>query len=353
MSTNVYANGNAVSGKATAGKVISAFPDVCMSPPSPPAGPVPVPYPASSFSKDLQNGSSGVKIGGKPLALKSQSYFKSSPLGNEAATKSFGAGVVSHQTTGKTYFAMWSMDVKAEGKNVCRHLDITTSNHGSPGNTPPMPEGEGMAVGVAGEVSTPKPKCECCGNDMHDGQLGPDGTTPAPVVSEDKWYCLDEEDEIYAALDALGPPPNKLNKRAVKLYDLEVDKLNDRYKALEKRKAAVAKARELNCGSLPEPPCNVYRATPPGSAEKIEKEWDVYRSDYLAKNGFPSGTKTNHRVPKTAGGCPGVDKPGGNGNLKHDSELTPECLALDNGPLTQAQDSASKIWEGRYAAGLV
>lgn len=152
---------------------------------------------------------------------------------------------------------------------------------------------------------------------------------------------------------AVGTRAHKLNKRAVKLYDLEVDKLNDRYKALEKRKAAVAKARELNCGSLPEPPCNVYRATPPGSAEKIEKEWDVYRSDYLAKNGFPSGTKTNHRVPKTAGGCPGVDKPGGNGNLKHDSELTPECLALDNGPLTQAQDSASKIWEGRYAAGLV
>ena len=44
--------------------------------------------------------------------LKDKSFYKTSPLGNEAATKSLGAGVVSHVITGKTYFVAWSMDVK-------------------------------------------------------------------------------------------------------------------------------------------------------------------------------------------------------------------------------------------------
>jgi len=43
-------------------------------------------------------------------------------------------GVVTHKNTGKVYFSMWSMDVKFEGENVVRHLDMTTHNHGS---TPP------------------------------------------------------------------------------------------------------------------------------------------------------------------------------------------------------------------------
>ena len=42
---------------------------------------------------------------------------------------SFGMGVVTHCKQGKTYHAAWSMDVKIEGKNVIRHLDMTTHNH--------------------------------------------------------------------------------------------------------------------------------------------------------------------------------------------------------------------------------
>ena len=66
--------------------MIAAFPDVCLSPPSPPAGPVPVPYPNTSFSKDMQNGSKTVMIKGKEVMLKDQSFYKTSPLGDEAAT---------------------------------------------------------------------------------------------------------------------------------------------------------------------------------------------------------------------------------------------------------------------------
>ena len=48
---------------------------------------------------------------------------------------------------GKVYFTAWSMDVKIEGENVVRHLDLTTHNHASvPGNTPPWPFMDAMAV---------------------------------------------------------------------------------------------------------------------------------------------------------------------------------------------------------------
>ena len=109
MGCEVYANGDEIACKAGDGKVIASFPDVCLSPPSPPAGPIPVPYPDTSFSKDMQNGSKTVMIKGKEVMLKDQSFYKTSPLGDEAATKGLGAGVITHVITGKTYFVAWSL----------------------------------------------------------------------------------------------------------------------------------------------------------------------------------------------------------------------------------------------------
>src|SRR6059036_898340 len=103
MGANVFANGMEVSGGASAHNVIASFPDVCLSPPTPPAGPVPVPYPDTSFSKDMQNGSTTVKIVGDTIMLKDKSYYKTAPLGDEAATNGLGAGVITHVITGKTY----------------------------------------------------------------------------------------------------------------------------------------------------------------------------------------------------------------------------------------------------------
>jgi hypothetical protein len=147
MANEVYANGMEISCKAGNAKVIAAFPDVCLSPPPPPAGPVPVPYPNTSFSRDMQDGSRTVQISGQEIMLKDQSYFKTSPLGDEAATNGLGAGVVTHVITGKTYYVAWSMDVKIEGANVDRHLDLTTSNHASPmaNDNVPVPGQDGMA----------------------------------------------------------------------------------------------------------------------------------------------------------------------------------------------------------------
>ncbi|MDN3920019.1 DUF4150 domain-containing protein [Roseateles violae] len=138
MANNVFANGREISCKAADSKSPCAFPDVCLTPPPPPAGPLPIPYPNTGMASNTSDGSSSVKIGGQEAMLRDKSYFKES-MGDEAATKAQGMGVVSHNIQGKCYFVSWSMDVKIEGANVVRHMDMTTHNHMSPkpGNTPP------------------------------------------------------------------------------------------------------------------------------------------------------------------------------------------------------------------------
>lgn len=139
MSNAVYANGREIACKAGSGKSIAAFPDVCLSPPTPPAGPIPIPYPLTAQDDDTNEGSKEVKISGDPVMLKDQSNFKKC-TGDEAATKSQGMGVITGNITGKVFFSVWSMDVKIEGQNAVRHLDLVTHNHSSQvGQTPPWP----------------------------------------------------------------------------------------------------------------------------------------------------------------------------------------------------------------------
>ena len=132
MANNVFANGMEIACKAGAGKVIAAFPDVCMTPPENPATPpgIPVPYPNTAMASDTTDGSKKVKISDKEIMLKNKSCFKTS-TGDEAGSAA-KKGVVSSKNKGKVYFVKWSMDVKVEGQNVDRHLDMTTNNHGSP-----------------------------------------------------------------------------------------------------------------------------------------------------------------------------------------------------------------------------
>jgi hypothetical protein len=137
MGNAVFANGREIACKSGSGQVIAAFPDVCLSPPSPPAGPIPIPYPVTSQDSDTEQGTKSVKVDGKEVMQKDSSDFKKCS-GDEACTKSLGMGVVTHQQTGKVFFVAWSMDVKIEGDNAVRHLDMVTSNHASkPGNVPP------------------------------------------------------------------------------------------------------------------------------------------------------------------------------------------------------------------------
>lgn len=146
MANDVFANGREISCKKADGKSICAFPDVCMTPPECPATPpgVPVPYPNTGMAKDMTKGSKKVKISDNEIMLKNKSHFKKS-MGDEAGCAA-KKGVVTSKNRGKVYFTAWSMDVKVEGKNVVRHLDLTTHNHASfPGNSPTWPYLDAMA----------------------------------------------------------------------------------------------------------------------------------------------------------------------------------------------------------------
>lgn len=148
MSTKVYANGREISGKSTGNKSVAAMPDVCLSPPAPPAGPIPIPYPNTSQASNTNGGTKTVKLSGDEAGLKNQSDYKKS-VGNEAATRNFGAGVVSHNLSGKMKHVAWSFDVKFEGSNVVRHMDLTTHNHVNQTNGGTTVNAGGMAMATA------------------------------------------------------------------------------------------------------------------------------------------------------------------------------------------------------------
>ncbi|HYO52642.1 DUF4150 domain-containing protein [Archangium sp.] len=355
MGKEVYANGMELAHKSGDAKVMAAFPDVCLSPPPPPTGPVPVPYPNTSFAKDLQQGSKTVTIGGKPLALKGQSFYKTSPLGDEAATRNFGGSVLTHTITGKTYFQAHSMDVMVEGKNVCRHLDITTSNHASyPGSTPPMPNMEAMVQIALGHIA--ENKCPCCGGPKHaDGK----------PMSRDEWYMDNIDKQVLDRQRQRGPnnPMSDQERKA-----LAHDKKKRYWALLAKAKARPGCTCTKKTRVLPEPPCDVFYGRPPSrdptdpkrsnprrdaQQDAIEEAWNTYRPTYQKKVGIPSEPKVkreltvklgrppsreevnkerqiNHLTPKSAGGCPtGDTSKFDNTNLQAHGQLCPACRDID------------------------
>ncbi len=323
MSNEVYANGEAIACKSGDGKVIAAFPDVCLSPPSPPAGPIPLPYPNTSFSKDMKEGSKTVKIDGKEVMLKDKSYYKTSPLGDEAATRSFGGSVITHTITGKTYFTAWSMDVKVEGENVDRHVDLTTSNHNPyPGSTPPMVNAEKVALA---EERIAENQCPCCGKPRHAWQQG------APQNMEE-WYLANNRPADHADLRTL-------------LADAR-NRPNCTCKSPKKKSL------------LPSPPCDVFYPPPnprPPARTAREADWRRKTRARQRAKGVPAGaaltahatqrfqeknngrtpnpaeladeerlqTQQNHLTPKIAGGC------NKEGNTQANFALCASCQQID------------------------
>ena len=131
MGANVFANGREISAKKSGDKTIAKMPDVCLSPPSPPAGPIPIPYPNFANSKDTTGGTKKVKIAGAEVGLKGKSSYKKC-TGDNAATRSFGASVLSHNLEGPIKHVAGSFDVSFEGTNVVRFGDLATGNHCNP-----------------------------------------------------------------------------------------------------------------------------------------------------------------------------------------------------------------------------
>jgi hypothetical protein len=141
--------------KAADGKTVAAFPDVCFTPPLTPATPpgVPIPYPNTAMASDTTDGSKTVMISGKEVMLKDKSYFKTS-TGDEAGSAP-KKGVVTSKIKGKANFIAWSMDVKFEGENVPRHLDLTGHNEASqPPNTPPWAYLDSMTAAELANCAT-------------------------------------------------------------------------------------------------------------------------------------------------------------------------------------------------------
>ncbi|MGC5698861.1 DUF4150 domain-containing protein [Pseudomonas sp. NFXW11] len=302
MSCEVYTNGDEIACKAGGGKVIAAFPDVCLTPPPPPAGPIPVPYPDTSFSKDMQKGSKTVKIGRKEVMLKDQSFYKTSPLGDEAATRSQGAGVITHVITGKTYFISWSMDVLFEGRNIDRHTDLTTSNHASPAANAAVPMvNTAKYAPVQQDSKVPgKYKCECCGGAAHSK-----AQAKGQYMSEAEFY---------------GTAQNPGNA------------------ALLAKVRSSAKCQHL----LPpagKPPsgCNKYFKTTSREKTNIENDWTMNRPAYAEWKGVKQREPVAHRVPKAAGGCPV-----GPGNLAPTGR---KCAKLEK-QLSELQGNRAKIFRG-------
>lgn len=127
MSLTVYAENMGLFHKGSNGKGVAPV-DVCLTPPTPPAGPIPVPYVNVLSAADLTKGSKTVKIDGEPTALEADSEVSTS-TGDEPGTQ--GGGVVTHKTKGKGSFKLWSFTVKIEGKGVCRHGDMMIQNTAS------------------------------------------------------------------------------------------------------------------------------------------------------------------------------------------------------------------------------
>lgn len=132
MPATVTVNMRTVVHKSSSG-VASAFPDPCKTPT--PGGPIPIPYPNISQSTDTSKGSKKVEMDGNPIMLKDSEFQMST--GDEAG--SAGGNVITNKIKGPAQFIMYSFDVKVEGQNVPRQLDIMMHNKSSISGTPPFP----------------------------------------------------------------------------------------------------------------------------------------------------------------------------------------------------------------------
>jgi hypothetical protein len=150
MPVTVGVNQLSVVHKASNGVTI-AFPDVCKTP-APPAPPIPIPYPNIAQSSDTAQGTKKVKCDGNPICVKDSNFRMST--GDEAGSL---FGVASNKVKGKAEFVNFSFDVKAEGKNVARALDLMLHNDK---NTPPFPVIQPPIIALP---ATTDVVCPCCG----------------------------------------------------------------------------------------------------------------------------------------------------------------------------------------------
>lgn len=107
---SVTANNMDVAAESTGHTVVYMAPSVCITPAAP--SPLPIPYPivTPTGTKQVDDDTRSVKIGGTPVFCVGS--LVSSCNGNEPGTQK---EVVSHKTTSKAFILTGSPNVKAEG----------------------------------------------------------------------------------------------------------------------------------------------------------------------------------------------------------------------------------------------
>lgn len=120
MAQTTFANGRGVVHKGSGG-MSTVFPDVCKTQVG--NAVVPIPYPNIGQSSDTVSGPTSVTFDGEMPMVKGSKYSKST--GDEAGKL---GGVVSGVNKSECEFLLYSFDIKAEGKNLCRLADPLLHN---------------------------------------------------------------------------------------------------------------------------------------------------------------------------------------------------------------------------------
>jgi hypothetical protein len=217
VSNSVFAEAMGFFHKGAGGKG-TAPGDVCLTPPTPPAGPLPVPYVNMLSSSDLTKGSKTVKIQGNPTALESASEVSTS-TGNEAGTQ--GGGLVTHKTKGKGSFTLWSFVVKAEGKGVGRHGDPMIQNTASKPPNCVCPTALENFEKVLAEANIPKKRCkEKYKRKKHGPKEDPSEEQEKEVDGKPCWECARDTgatEAVYSMRMVDGKAVPRKKNEAVKL----------------------------------------------------------------------------------------------------------------------------------------
>ena len=108
----------------------------------------------TGMASDTTDGCTSVIVKGKEAGKKNSTKY-SKTMGNEPATNSFGANILTHKLSSSLKFAAYSFDVIFEGGGACRFGDLTTQNHMNVGG------GSVSTSAAAAGRPPPPPKSEC------------------------------------------------------------------------------------------------------------------------------------------------------------------------------------------------
>jgi hypothetical protein len=273
----------------------------------------------------MQSGSKTVMIKDQEVMLKDQSFFKTAPLGDEAATDGLGAGVTTHVITGKTYFVAWSMDVQFEGANVDRHTDFTTSNHASPMANEAVPTNH-LSEGAQGTEK--KAKCECCDGDAHSA-----AQARGESITEEEYYNPKQTGLRQVSVKPSVDPSGK----AMRNTPLSPNQ----QKQVETAQSVIAQTRAGKCkeqlpNNPPAGPCDKYYRVTAKESSDARKKYDEAQIPRA-----PGAEMIGHRVPLAGGGCPVGPK-----NLAH--VMSAECADWDKNVLGKSQNEVAEIARDKF-----